>query len=463
MSIPRCYARAVSSILRDSSQCRRGVSMASRTPDSESARYNLKNTSPSSSKPSVIPRGVEGGNEGYLAFTKASLYKLTLPLSSPANDPTSPASKSSSDSAQRYKSDSSSNSSTGAVNGTADKDSEAWEQQVESGKPQGHLSQTGDNADEEKAESKGPRSVVFLLHSGQPLSYIAGLIRSEGPDVEPASQSSEHDKYTRPRDSTGDPPITFHTTPNINKRWSPSTGIGDFLREAARVGSFTISIGARRVDVNVPSFEERTRFLRASLHAKTEYIERLARVKGKCDHIARQATQRVAFAGAGIMGTWWVTVGVLTFNTDLGWDTMEPITYLTGFGTVISGYLWFLWHNREVSYRTVLTETTSRRQQKLYAECGFDIEAYHELIDEVKGLRREIKRVAWDYELDWDQGHTDAGRKSRNALDIIRKEEAKDRKGRKGKDDEDDEDEDDDELSQIDNDGDGKPDRKLER
>lgn len=98
---------------------------------------------------------------------------------------------------------------------------------------------------------------------------------------------------------------------------------------------------------------------------------------------------------------------------------------------LIWGYLWFLWHNREVSYRTVLTESTSRRQHKLYAERAFDAEAYHELVSEAKHLRHAIKRVAWDYGIDWDQGKTEDGKTSRLALDVVRKEEAKDRKVKK--------------------------------
>ena len=115
---------------------------------------------------------------------------------------------------------------------------------------------------------------------------------------------------------------------------------------------------------------------------------------------------------------------------------MEPITYLTGLGTVISGYRWFLWHNREVNYRSVLTERTSHRQSKLYAERGFNIEGYHELIDEVKDLRKAIKRVAWDYELSWDQGDTEAGQKAKRALQIIRGEEEREKGRSKRHDDE---------------------------
>ena len=104
---------------------------------------------------------------------------------------------------------------------------------------------------------------------------------------------------------------------------------------------------------------------------------------------------------------------------------MEPITYLIGLGTVISGYLWFLWHNREVSYRSVLTETTSRQQRKLYAERGFDIDRYNELVGDAIELRKSIKRVALDYGIEWDQGHTDLGQDAQRALAVVRKEEAR--------------------------------------
>jgi len=345
-------------------------------------------------------------------------------------------------------------------------DDEPWEQQVESGDADESPSQSLKNVAEEEAGNKGPHSVIFLLHSAQPLSYIANLIRAEGPEANlaPETSSSEaHDEHkskfesTRRKDPTGDPPITFHTSLHSGKRWSPSTGIGDFLREAARVGSFTIAIGSRRVKVIVPSFEERTMYLRSSLHSKMVQIGNMARVKNECDKMAQKATQKVAFAGAGIMGVWWVTVGVLTFKTSLGWDTMEPITYLTGLGTVISGYFWFLWHNREVSYRAVLTESTSRRQQKLYAERGFDIETYQDLIQEAKELRKAIKRVASDYELEWDQGNTDMGQRAKNALNIVRKAEMKDKKGNRGDGDKD-EDEEDRALAQVDDSE--KPDKK---
>ena len=182
--------------------------------------------------------------------------------------------------------------------------SDTWEEQTERGEEPFARHK---NTEHEKSDEPG--SVIFLLHSGQPLSYIANLIRAEGPDM--GSKSSVSKQSPSP---LGDPPITFHTPVQSKRRWSPATGIGDFLREAARAGNFIINIGSRRVRVNVPTFEERTRFLRAALHEKTRRIERFSRIKDECDRIARRTTQRYAFAGAGIMSAWWLTVGVLTFS-----------------------------------------------------------------------------------------------------------------------------------------------------
>ena len=95
---------------------------------------------------------------------------------------------------------------------------------------------------------------------------------------------------------------------------------------------------------------------------------------------------------------------------------------------VIGSYLYFLWRNREVSYRSVLTDTTSRRQHQLYAERALDMERYHELIEEAKGFRKAIKRIADDYGLEWDQGDTEAGRSAKRALQVVRKDEEKDRR-----------------------------------
>lgn len=87
-----------------------------------------------------------------------------------------------------------------------------------------HEPEMGEPADDEAVEfdAKAPaHSVVFLLHSAQPLSYISSLIEAEGPGFGGDSSISPHQ-------------ITFHSRSTDSKRWSPATSIGDFLQDASR-------------------------------------------------------------------------------------------------------------------------------------------------------------------------------------------------------------------------------------
>jgi hypothetical protein len=111
-------------------------------------------------------------------------------------------------------------------------------------------------------------------------------------------------------------------------RWSSSTEIGDFIRDAARGQEFAIEIeGApEEIRVGVPSFNERTYYLRMRLRKTSEQISGMADVKKMCDGLAHKAAQNVAKAGFCGVVTWWGSVYYLTFQTELGWDVMEPVT-----------------------------------------------------------------------------------------------------------------------------------------
>lgn len=211
-------------------------------------------------------------------------------------------------------------------------------------------------------------------------------------------------------------------------RWSPSTEIGDFIRDAARGKEFAIEIeGApEEIRIGVPSFNDRTHYLRQRLRKTSAKILDLTAVKRECDIAAHRGAQRVAMGGAGLLVGYWYVVYRLTFETDLGWDTMEPVTYLVGLSTLICGYLWFLYHNREVSYRSALNLTISRRQTKLYNLRGFDLARWESLIEEGNALRREIKQVASEYDVEWDERSDERDERVTEAL-------RKDRESKEGK------------------------------
>ncbi|MCJ1313371.1 hypothetical protein MMC25_007049 [Agyrium rufum] len=188
-------------------------------------------------------------------------------------------------------------------------------------------------------------------------------------------------------------------------RWSTSTEIGDFIRDAARGKEFAVEIegAGKEIRVGVPSFNDRTHYLRTRLRKTAGKIMAMQEIKKECDNAAHKGAQRLAMGGlAGLVG-WWYAVYWLTFETSLGWDTMEPVTYLVGLSAVVMGYTWFLYHNREVSYRSALNLTISRRQTKLYQARGFDLARWEGLMEEANALRKEIKAVASEYDVDWDE------------------------------------------------------------
>ncbi|GAB7357735.1 hypothetical protein MBLNU459_g0391t1 [Dothideomycetes sp. NU459] len=213
-------------------------------------------------------------------------------------------------------------------------------------------------------------------------------------------------------------------------RWSPSTEIGDFIRDAARGKEFSVDIeGAPSpIYVGVPSFKDRTYYLRMRLRKTASNIANLADIKNECDKLAHKGAQRVAQGGFAILVGWWYLVYRLTFETELGWDVMEPVTYLVGLSTLIGGYMWFLYHNREVSYRSAMNFTYTRRQSKLYELRGFDLGKWDSLVEEGNRLRREIKMVADEYDVEWDEREEG----DEKVAEALRKER------RKNKDDEDD-------------------------
>lgn len=180
---------------------------------------NLKSTLPSSAEPIRLDHAfdklekeqkesIEDGDSGYLAFTKASLFKLTLPLFPPdkKSDPTSSTSKASSPLSKSLmakavkESDREGEHNAESENDSGPMSAEPWEHRVDRGeqisqvmspdsssdvKRKGksghpvatkkgdlHGPENGEPSDDQSLEfdSRAPaKSVVFLLHSGQPL------------------------------------------------------------------------------------------------------------------------------------------------------------------------------------------------------------------------------------------------------------------------------------------------------
>jgi len=79
------------------------------------------------------------------------------------------------------------------------------------------------------------------------------------------------------------------------------------------------------------------------------------------------------------------------------------VTYLAGLSTIMGGYLWFLYISKDLSYKAAMNVTVSRRQNALYEARGFDYKKWEQLVQDANALRREIKVIAVEYDVEWDE------------------------------------------------------------
>lgn len=178
-----------------------------------------------------------------------------------------------------------------------------------------------------KAACRPAPPTVLLLHPSQPLSHVSRLILAS---LAPST-----------------PSISFQnkSTSGQNIQWSHSTDIGDFIKDAARQAEFSIHFShedsqpttktnnedTRDVDeegkggeaetvieVEVPTFADRTRFLRRRLEFVRERLREMEVLKKECDYEAHQGARRMALSGFGMLVVYWGLVARLTF-WDFGW------------------------------------------------------------------------------------------------------------------------------------------------
>ncbi|KAK3388759.1 hypothetical protein B0T20DRAFT_102197 [Sordaria brevicollis] len=297
--------------------------------------------------------------------------------------------------------------------------------------------------------------LALLIHPQQPLSYVERLIQAELPpvvedgkekipnvyfraeDTEQGDQKPTSRAEAKSKDDGGEPSeydtnMTHvasysglgHRGPKRSSedkrwvRWSSSTEMGDFIRDAARGREFAIEVEGYNIEmrVSVPSFGDRTYYMRQRLRKMSTEIDALAKIKQECDQLAHQSAHRLAKGGFGLLAGWWGVVYYVTFHTEFGWDLVEPVTYLAGLTTIMGGYLWFLYINKDLSYRAAMNVTVSRRQHALYEMKGLDLDRWEQLVQDANALRREIRVIAVEYDVDWDEAR-DVGEEVKEVLD----------------------------------------------
>jgi calcium uniporter protein, mitochondrial len=105
-------------------------------------------------------------------------------------------------------------------------------------------------------------------------------------------------------------------------QWSESTDVSNFIRDAARTKEFELQVKdgdiEKKIAIEVPSFADRTRFLRRRLEAVEDELESMEKLKRECDGEAHRGARRMAVGGLAMLIVYWGAVARLTF-WDLGW------------------------------------------------------------------------------------------------------------------------------------------------
>lgn len=291
------------------------------------------------------------------------------------------------------------------------------------------------------AQNADIQPLALLMHPQQPLSYLERLIQAELPTVHDRegyeklpsihflAEGSERDEEGEKKENSDSNVASYSglghegvDTPAEHQdwvRWSSSTEIGDFIRDAARGREFVIRVDGINTDmhVDVPSFNDRTHYMRLRLRRMSRKIEELSKIKQECDLLAHRGAHRLAQSGFAALSAWWATVYYVTFHTDAGWDLVEPVTYLAGLTTIMGGYLWFLFISRDLSYQAALKITVSRRQNILYQARGFEPHKWEVLVTDANSLRREIRIISEEYDVDWDETKDLGGEEVKEVLE----------------------------------------------
>jgi hypothetical protein len=137
------------------------------------------------------------------------------------------------------------------------------------------------------------------------------------------------------------PTIAFRSSSKSGKsvQWSDATDVSDFVKDAAQANEFIVNIARAgavnptpsaggtptqegdietQISVEVPTFADRTRFLRRRLEVVGQEMKEMEGLKNMCDQEAHRSARRLAVTGFGLLVAYWGTVTRLTF-WDLGW------------------------------------------------------------------------------------------------------------------------------------------------
>jgi internalin A len=115
--------------------------------------------------------------------------------------------------------------------------------------------------------------------------------------------------------------------------------------------------------------------------AESRALEELTRMKAKYDKDSERYARKCLLTYLALQVMVGAVLAVLIYR--IGWDTLEPWTYLIGIITLIGTYGYFVFTQRELSPSIIYEHLIERKKTRNYAEAGFNLENYEQLMSQL--------------------------------------------------------------------------------
>eukprot|EP01130_Rhizamoeba_saxonica_P011106 TRINITY_DN459_c0_g1_i2.p1 TRINITY_DN459_c0_g1~~TRINITY_DN459_c0_g1_i2.p1 ORF type:complete len:229 (+),score=37.54 TRINITY_DN459_c0_g1_i2:498-1184(+) len=113
----------------------------------------------------------------------------------------------------------------------------------------------------------------------------------------------------------------------------------------------------------------------------------------KKNELDNAADRRASFWMKSILGFLVVEFAILGRMVwwEFNWDIVEPISYFVTLATVMGGYTFFVFTNKEYEYEELRNKIKNRALRKKYLAEGFNWKEWNELHTQVTDLKRSLK------------------------------------------------------------------------
>ncbi|KAI9143576.1 hypothetical protein BKA69DRAFT_83060 [Paraphysoderma sedebokerense] len=143
----------------------------------------------------------------------------------------------------------------------------------------------------------------------------------------------------------------------------------------------------------IVDIENNSTFLQKLRHAKSDLLSvtidknNLAKAKENLDFLSERRTKAVVYGGGAFLVS--ELAGIVYLTYELGWDLMEPTSYLLGLGTIIGGSAFYAFMRREYTYENAGNHLSDWIRTRVYRKNNFSVEKFENLLKDCK-TREEI-------------------------------------------------------------------------